>query len=827
MTESIVNDNFSELNGGGVFSTGMLTVISSTVSGNTAVGGGGGILNHTGTMTITESTLNGNSASIGGGIAGGTSATTEIIRVTVSGNIVDCQGGGIANVTGASMTIRESMVSGNTAECIGGGIANLNANLTILNSTISGNVAVQGGGIWSTGTLTLTNGTTSDNMASAFGGGIHNAEGTVNLANTIVAGNTAPTAPDCSGSPTSLGYNLIGNTSRCIFSPAAGDLLDIDPRLGPLQDNGGPTLIHALLPGSPAINAVPVANCTDTDGNPITGDQRGVSRPQGTDCDIGAYEFDIVVNSPDDTDDGACTVAHCSLREAIDAANANAGTDTIAFDIPGAGPHTIQPSSELPTITDPVIIDGYTQPGASPNTNDPGLGLNTVLMIELDGTNAGGAHGLNITAGSSTVKGLVINRFAGNGIWLAADGGNVVEGNFLGTDITGATALGNGQNGVIVIDSAGNTIGGPTPAARNLLSGNAFNGVVILFSSATDNLVIGNLIGTDITGTTALGNVFWGVDIEGAHSNTIGGTTAGERNVISGNGHFGLAIVNDATGNLVQGNFVGTDRTGANGLGNSRSGIWIEQASGNVIGGTDPLAGNAVAFNGDEGGVHVRSGTGNAILGNSTFSNTGWGIDLEPNGVTANDPDDADAGPNNLQNFPDISSATIDANGDLVIEYLVDSSRAFSTYPLRIEFFIADADGEEGEVLLGFDAYEEGSAQSVKAVNIGNAAALGVEPADLILATATDAEGNTSEFSSASSISAVGVCGDLNGDDLVNVFDAIIELQIIVGLIEPTVTQSKLGDLNGDGVINVFDAILMLQDIVGLTEITECGAPAP
>ncbi len=180
----------------------------------------------------------------------------------------------------------------------------------------------------------------------------------------------------------------------------------------------------------------------------------------------------FTVNSANDVDDGTCDVTHCSLREAIDAANANAGGDTIAFNIPGGGPHTIQPTSALPTITDPVIIDGYTQPGASPNTNGPGLGLNTVLKIELDGTNAEagagplGTGGLVVSAGGSTVRGIVINRFATNvsGIMLDTSDGNVIEGNFIGTDVTGTVALGN-HWGVLIhkgsapSGSSANTVG--------------------------------------------------------------------------------------------------------------------------------------------------------------------------------------------------------------------------------------------------------------------------------------------------------------------------------------------------------------------------------
>ncbi|MGD0205284.1 MAG: LamG-like jellyroll fold domain-containing protein [Dehalococcoidia bacterium] len=238
-----------------------------------------------------------------------------------------------------------------------------------------------------------------------------------------------------------------------------------------------------------------------------------------------------------DLDSGECAQVSdstygppCSTTDTIGAGSA----DTIEFNIPGTGPHTIQPASALPDITDPVTIDGYTQPGASPNTNPPGSGRNAVLKIELDGTNAGaGADGLRITAGNSTVKGLVINRFGGAGIELSGSGatGNVVQGNYIGTDVAGTADVGNSLAGLYIDGAPGNTIGGTAAGAGNVISGNT-TGVWILGSGATGNLVQGNYIGTDVTGTAALGGPGHGVDIRGAPSNTIGGTTAAARNVI-------------------------------------------------------------------------------------------------------------------------------------------------------------------------------------------------------------------------------------------------------------------------------------------------------
>ena len=281
----------------------------------------------------------------------------------------------------------------------------------------------------------------------------------------------------------------------------------------------------------------------------------------------------FTVNSANDADDGTCDATHCSLREAINTANAHAGADTIAFNISGEGPHTIQPTSALPDITDPVVIDGYTQSGASPNTNPVGQGLNTVLKIELDGTNAGAlVNGLTITARSSTVRGLTINRFTADGIRLETNGSNVIAGNFIGTDVTGTMALGNSSMGVHMVSAANNTIGGKTPEAVNLISGNGSNGVMFNGPLTVGNVVQGNLVGTDVSGAVALGNNN-GVHNFNGSNNTIGGTTAAARNVISGNAGAGVSIFSSAgsgaTGNLVQGNFIGTDISGSGNLGNS------------------------------------------------------------------------------------------------------------------------------------------------------------------------------------------------------------------------------------------------------------------
>jgi len=249
-----------------------------------------------------------------------------------------------------------------------------------------------------------------------------------------------------------------------------------------------------------------------------------------------AQAADFTVNSTVDPGDGVCDKSECTYREAIVAANANLGPDTIRFKIPGAGPHTIQPLSNPPAITDLVLIDGYSQQGARPNTNGPGLGSNAVLKIELDGSLRDPAEpffwiGLNLSSIGSIVRGLVINRFFAEGIRVAGSN-NRIEGNFIGTDVTGTVALANRQN--VIIFGSQNTIGGTLPEARNVISGGGGAGNLAIAGS--DNVVLGNLIGTDVTGTVALGRLF-GIRLVGggASNNTIGGTSPAARNVISGN----------------------------------------------------------------------------------------------------------------------------------------------------------------------------------------------------------------------------------------------------------------------------------------------------
>jgi hypothetical protein len=201
-----------------------------------------------------------------------------------------------------------------------------------------------------------------------------------------------------------------------------------------------------------------------------------------------------------------------------------------------------------------------------------------------------------------------------------------VAGNYIGTDVTGTRALGNGDDGVH--DYGGNTtLGGAAVGAGNVISANGRDGVD-LDSGAWHTLVQGNLIGTDVTGAAPLGNAGNGVLIHSASANRVGGAAAGAGNLISGNGADGVFLTDgDTRENVVAGNFIGTDATGTAPLGNGGNGVQLNSASDNTIGGTAAGAGNLIAFNGGDG-VLVDTGTGNATRRNSLFANGNRGIEL-------------------------------------------------------------------------------------------------------------------------------------------------------------------------------------------------------
>ena len=269
-------------------------------------------------------------------------------------------------------------------------------------------------------------------------------------------------------------------------------------------------------------------------------------------------------------------------------ANDDGPRDTIVFNIPGTGVHTIRPpASGLPGIGQPIIIDGTTQPGYSGTP-----------LIEIDGTTSGNVNGLALNGGNSIIRGLAINRFAQAGLFIPS-AGNTIESNFIGTDPTGTLARPNAGGG-IVVRGANNTIGGTTAGARNLIAGNNNGGININTGAATGNLVAGNFIGTNASGTAALPNGNNGINIyAGATRNTVGGSTAAARNIISGNLGSGIRLQDAATtGNDVRGNYVGTNLSGTSAIPNGFNGVEFGFATaGNTVGGPQPVDGNLLSGN--------------------------------------------------------------------------------------------------------------------------------------------------------------------------------------------------------------------------------------
>ncbi len=282
---------------------------------------------------------------------------------------------------------------------------------------------------------------------------------------------------------------------------------------------------------------------------------------------------------------------------------------------------------------------------------------------------------------------------------LAADD-NFVQGNLIGTNSSGTADVGNTLDGVILLDGAsGNTVGGTASGAGNVISGNDGDGVGITEFLTSGNLVQGNLIGTDITGAVVMPNGGSGVSLsDGALTNVIGGIAPGAGNVISGNIGEGVRIANpDTQGNQVQGNLIGTNADDAM-LGNGSHGILAIGSGANEIGGSEAGAGNTIAFNGGDGIAVVFAESFSFfkfIRQNSTFQNVGLGIDLEDDGVTLNDPGDTDIGANDLYNFPVFETVSL-GGGELTLT-------GFARPDAQIELFIADPDPTgfgEGKIYL-------------------------------------------------------------------------------------------------------------------------------
>jgi titin len=357
--------------------------------------------------------------------------------------------------------------------------------------------------------------------------------------------------------------------------------------------------------------------------------------------------------------------------------------------------------------------------------------------------------------------------------------GNTVQGNYIGTDVTG-TIRNHSRDGGIVIRGDGNLIGGTAPGARNIISGNE-RGIYIF--DASNNIIQGNWIGLDATGQATLYNGD-GITITSFSNNStgnlIGGTEPGAGNVISGNNGDGISLFLGVSNTTIQGNLIGVLPDGVTAAGNNVAGVFVSSdATNNLIGGSQPGAGNVIAYSRGLPGAGTGSGvviarydtiipTNDAVLGNRIFGNAALGIDLSPtqdqgsDGVTPNDLGDADSGPNGIQNFPVLSSAATTASGTTVTGTLDSNPNA----TFQIQFFssaTADPSGHgEGERFLGMVTVTTNGSGDASF----SALLPAVAPGQVVSATATSATNDTSEFSAAVPVSAGASKKEFFMDDL-------------------------------------------------------------
>jgi hypothetical protein len=500
-----------------------------------------------------------------------------------------------------------------------------------------------------------------------------------------------------------------------------------------------------------------------------------------------------------------------SLRQAILDSNASVGVlDTITFAIPGTGPFALLLGGAAPVVTDPVVIDGTTQSGyaGTPLIQiRSGLGAGPGMILTGDGTtvrglafsdlttgiqvdgngntieacfigtdptgmlDVGNGIGILITGDGNTVGGTtaaarnVVSGNDGHGIRIFGGNNNAIRGNYIGTKVDGSEALANGA-GIKIASGTGNTIGGLAAGEGNVISGNAFG---VDLGGSTNTLIAGNRIGTDAAGSAVIANGS-GIQLSGTETGlVIGGTTAAARNVISGN-DYGIVLAGGSGGTMVLGNFIGSDATGALALGNG-SGIVVNDpaTSDTVIGGVGAGEANVIAFN--QTGIW-NLGTRTTIRGNSIHDNADLGIDVGVAGPTPNDPTDNDG----VQNFPLVQTVdiTLPSVGSVRVQGVLQTAPGNYTLDFYANPPCAENPTEflEGATWLGEAPLTVGGpGLTAFDVTLPVSAAAGSR----ISATATDTTGRTSEFSQRLPFTITPSTGPGAGGTMVQVFGTNFE----------------------------------------------------
>ncbi|HSD45035.1 MAG TPA: choice-of-anchor Q domain-containing protein [Pyrinomonadaceae bacterium] len=563
--------------------SGLMIANGSAQGGTLEDGSGGGIFNQ-GSLFLDGCVITGNQAGIGGGIA--SNGALRMLNSTVANNTATADGGGISNNSVFALTglrIEGSTISNNVSGDRGGGLFNSGAPSSVItNTTISTNSAVSGGGMFSLDDTALRNVTITANHASTRGGGIGLHFNAIRFSNTIVAGNTSPLGPDGHSefdftNFISDDYNLIGNTSGMqITGVVTHNLHNVNPRLGPLAANGGPTKTHELLDGSLAIDAGASTVPADQRGLPRRVDYPSAPNIPGDLSDIGAFEaHPFEVNTTSDTDDGACTLAGsgngCSLREAINAANNTVGTQTITFSpaLTAAGPSAITLFSVLPDLNSDLSIVG------------PGADLLTVQRSSAAGTPDFRIFKINSTT-TVTISGLTVaNGRIGSGDARGAGVFNSGQLTLSDCNLYGNTLGFNGLGGGVYNQGPSLTlinckVGGVGPGQSNFATasgGGIFNAATLLVKGGS---IVGNggdgiasngatatLDGVSITNNTETGGGGAGVRLVGGNTRIINCLVA---NNIS-TGTFGGGLMNGAGANtiVINSTFSGNTSTGDGG----------------------------------------------------------------------------------------------------------------------------------------------------------------------------------------------------------------------------------------------------------------------
>jgi hypothetical protein len=461
---------------------------------------------------------------------------------------------------------------------------------------------------------------------------------------------------------------------------------------------------------------------------------------------------ELVVTNSNDSGPG-------SLRAAIAAANANPDANTIVFAIPDP-PAPILAASTF-AITAPVTIDGYTQPSATPNT--AGTGTNAVLQIVIDGSSTPSGSMFSITASDVVLRGLVMSDAKEMSVLYSSGSNGRIEGNFIGTDVTGTVQDGGGNHGIFTgAETTGIQIGGGQPAQRNIVSGHTAHGMRL---TGDDAIVQGNLVGTDATGTQPIPNGFRGISVEGT-------------GVV-----IGSDVINSPAQNVVRFNV--------------QSGLTVSSVTSGVT-----ILGNAVDSNGDLG---IDLATGDSTL------------------VTYNDPDDADTGANDRQNFPVLQSV-LAAPSQFTVSGSLDVPAATDDASYKIRVYVSDSCDPskhgEGSTFAGVKEVQLSGDDETFSFTINRSIAL----EDAITVTATEeASGNTSEFSRCylAGSGPVFTCGDATGNDELTAPDALFVLRTAVGAGDciPCVC-----DVNDSGGVTTTDALFVLRAAVGQSVELSCAA---